>query len=304
MKEVRDWVEADLDLVVRTGEKENTGVDYKASAALNFRDGRPLTGAGRSGQTLGQKHREDLIRDVAAMANAEGGLIIYGIAERTGGYPDRVDEGVDLSVVDADTIERIILSNIHPRLEGFFIKPIELKSKGANNYACVIEIPKAGKNAPHQADDKHYYKRHDATKLPMDDNEIRDMIGRSLEFGKKFGTAWDLLVEVRRIVAAATERNNIPPTSNVAPRTTLSIAVSNALRSSGVAIMSLPRTLRTKAAELIGAVDKYNSIIETVDQGQRENARLNEPLRAILRQIIDNGTQIQAGLDEVLKDQP
>jgi predicted HTH transcriptional regulator len=91
---------------------------------------------------------------VAAMANAEGGLIIYGIAERKGGYPDQVDDGIDPKVVDADTIERVILSNINPRLEGFFIKQIELKSKGKGGYAYVILIPKATKNAPHQSDDK------------------------------------------------------------------------------------------------------------------------------------------------------
>jgi hypothetical protein len=37
MKDVRDGNEVDLDLVVKAGQKENTGVDYKASAALNFR---------------------------------------------------------------------------------------------------------------------------------------------------------------------------------------------------------------------------------------------------------------------------
>jgi Putative DNA-binding domain len=59
----------------------NTSVTatYKASAALNFKDKTALkNGKG----TLGDKHREELIRDVAAMANAEGGLIIYGIAKR------------------------------------------------------------------------------------------------------------------------------------------------------------------------------------------------------------------------------
>jgi hypothetical protein len=70
--------------------KGNTGLDYKASAALDLKDSRALTN--RKG-TLGDKHREDLIRDVAAMANAEGGLIIYGSAERAGGYPKHVDDG-------------------------------------------------------------------------------------------------------------------------------------------------------------------------------------------------------------------
>jgi hypothetical protein len=251
---------------------------------------------------LGDKHREDLIRDVAAMANAEGGLIIYGIVEQTGGYPKHVDDGIELSTVNADTIERIILSNIHPRVEGFSIRAIKLKSKGKDNYAYVISIPKAGKNGPHQSDDKIYYKRHDATKLPMNDNEVRDMIGRSLEFGKKFGIAWDLLVEMQRIVAAATERSNVE--GYFLPRASLSIAVSSSLRSSGVAIMSLPRPLRATAAELVKAIDEYNSIIETVDPGQHEKARLTNPLRERLKTVVGSGNEICAGLLEVLKDQP
>jgi predicted HTH transcriptional regulator len=174
MKDVREWDESDLDLIVEVDQKETTTIDYKASPALAFKD-RTVTGKG----TLGEKHRQDLIRDVAAMANAEGGLIIYGIAERKGGYPDHVDDGADPKTVSAEQIEQIILTNINPRVEGFFVHQIELKSKGKGTVAFVAQIPKAQKNAPHQSDDKLYYKRHDATKLVMDDNEIRDMIGRS-----------------------------------------------------------------------------------------------------------------------------
>ena len=65
----------------------------------------------------------------------------------------------------------------------------------------------------------------------MNDNEVRDMIGRSLEFGKKFGIAWDLLVETRRIVAAAAGNINVPA-GDYLPRASLSIAVSSSLRSS------------------------------------------------------------------------
>jgi hypothetical protein len=128
------------------------------------------------------------------------------------------------------------------------------------------------------------------------------MVGRSLDFGKKFGIAWDLLVEIRRILAAANERTKIP-TGEWVPRTTLTIDVSSSLRSSGVAIMSLPRLLRARAAELINGIDQYNSIIEIVDPGQRENARLNDRLRELLREMISSGDQICAGLTEVLKDE-
>jgi hypothetical protein len=300
MKDVRDWDESDLDRIVQADQKETTTLDYKASAALLFKDKRPLSGG--TG-TLGEKHRQDMVRDVASMANAEGGLIIYGIAERSGGYPDHVDDGVDPKIVSAEQIEQIILSNVVPPVEGLIVHRIDLKSSDKGNCAFVISIAKAHKNAPHQADDKLYYRRHDATKLKMEDNEIRDMIGRSLEFGRKFGIAWDLLVEIGRILAAAEYRSRIPENEWL-PRRTLSISVSNSLRSSGVAIMSLPLDLRGKAGELIGDIDEYNSIIETVDWGQKDQARLNDKLRGLLASIIEAAKEISDGLADVLREQP
>jgi hypothetical protein len=300
MRDVREWDESDLERIVMSDQKETTTLDYKNSAALSFKDQTRLTG-GRG--TLGEKHHQDLIRDVASMANAEGGLIIYGIAERAGGYPDYIDNGADPTTVSADQIEQIILRNINPKVEGFFVHRIDLTSRGQGKCTFVISIPKAQKNAPHQSDDKVYYRRHDATKLKMEDNEIRDMIGRSLEFGRKFGVAWDLLVEVRRIVADADGRSRISRSDHY-PRKQLVIPISPSLRSSGVAIMSLPRSLREAAAELIANIDIYNSEIETVDLGQREFARLTENLLTLLREIRDSGTKIYAGLSDVLEQQP
>jgi predicted HTH transcriptional regulator len=84
----------------------------------------------KDGKPLGEKHREDLIRDVAAMANAEGGLIIYGIKERTGGYPKKVDDGIELKATNPDRIEQILTSNTHPRVEELFIRRVKVKRKG------------------------------------------------------------------------------------------------------------------------------------------------------------------------------
>jgi hypothetical protein len=92
MKDVREWAESDLVQIIKSGQKETTTLDYKASASLAFKDKTPLPdGKG----TLGDNHRQDIIRDVASMANAEGGLIIYGIKEKKGGYPDHIDDGMD-----------------------------------------------------------------------------------------------------------------------------------------------------------------------------------------------------------------
>jgi hypothetical protein len=188
-------------------------------------------------------------------------------------------------------------------VEGLIIHRIDLESKGKGTCTFIISILKAHMNAPHQADDKLYYRRHDATKLKMEDNEIRDMIGRSLEFGRKFGIAWDLRVETKRIMAAAESRNRIAPLDWI-PRRTLVIPISNSLRSSGVAIMSLPLDLRGKAAELIRDIDEYNSEIETVDWGQKDQARVTDKLRRLLACIIEAGREISEGLEDVLREQP
>jgi hypothetical protein len=62
--------------------------------------------------------------------------------------------------------------------------------------------------------------------------------------------------------------------------------------------------LRSKAAALVGDLDQYNSLIETSDPGQRDNTRLNRPMREMLGVVERNGIEITDGLREVLKDQP
>src|SRR4051794_6669859 len=120
MEDIGNWDESNLDQIVTADEKENTTLDYKDSNSLKFKDRTVVSGYG----SLGEKHKKDLAADVASMANAEGGIVIYGVKERTGGFPDRIDVGLALTDVESDTIERVILSNINPRVEGFYIKAI------------------------------------------------------------------------------------------------------------------------------------------------------------------------------------
>jgi hypothetical protein len=227
LKPVQEWLEEDLALIVAANEKENVSIDYKSSEALNFDD---RTARTKGAATLGEKHRQELIRDVVAMANAEGGLIIYGIKEETGGYPASVDSGYDSYKTSADRITQILVNNIHPRLQEFSIHPIELKSKGAGLCAFVLSIAKASSHAPHQADDKLYYKRHEATRMVMDDYEIRDRMRRSIQLGRRYSVAWEFLQEARRLEQLMIDQNRIDA-SLLIPRDSLSVTVSSSLRS-------------------------------------------------------------------------
>jgi hypothetical protein len=289
-----------LSAVLVANQQENVSIEYKASNTLEFSDNRPLDRKGNSQKTLGHKHREEFILDVAAMANAEGGKIYIGIEADKDGFPKGLDEGFDASNLNADGLEQILLSNIHPPLERLSIHAIERQT---GKFAFLIEVAKAARNAPHQTPDHRYHKRNERTRHAMSDAGIRDAMKRSIDHGRQFGAAWNLSVEVSRLGSAIKERE-AHDRGHSAPRSRLTISVSDALRSAGNAMILLPKDIRCQAASLVAAIDAYNSIIETVDPGQQEKARISEPLRSRLSDMMKLSRQIANAVGEIIDKEP
>jgi len=289
--------------IVQLGQQENASVEYKASATLNFDDRTQLDKDGKSQKMLGQKHRDEFILDVAAMANGEGGKIYIGIKADKDGFPLETDEAFDTSKLNADGLEQILLSNIHPPLEGLSIGSIEMKSKGVNKFAFIVDVPKATRNAPHQTPDYRYHRRHERTRLMMNDSEVRDAMKRAIDYGRQYGAAWDLKVEVARLASAIKERIAHDGGYHV-PRERLVISVSNGLRSAGNAMILLPKSVRRDAALLVAAIDAYNAIIETVDPGQKELARVSDALRLKLKDMLEQAREIADVVEEILEKEP
>jgi hypothetical protein len=286
MKPVSEWNEAYLLELISVGEQESITLDYKRSAALAKDDTK----------------KNDLSKDVSAFANSAGGVLVYGMKEDQH-VPIDIDEGIDRNVITKEWLESVIKSRISAEVDNVIIKQIALPSRGQDKVAYAIQISAATSRAPHQAYDHRYYKRFNFESTPMEDYEVRDLMRRSIEHGKVFGVAWDLLVEFRRIFVSATKLSEIPQ-GDFLPRTSLQIEVSKALRSSGVAIVALPKELRQKAAQLVNAVDQYNSIIRTIDPGQREEARLNATTRELLEQMKGLANVLCGGLLKILNNEP
>ena len=285
MKPIADWDEAYLNSLIQVGEQESLTLDYKASAAL----------------AKGDKEKNDLSKDVSAFANSAGGLLVYGIVEDKH-VPIGIDTGVDRNVITKEWLESVIKSRIQPVVDDLAIKQIDLPSKGVDKVAYVVKVPGATSRAPHQAHDHRYYKRFNFESTPMEDYEVRDLMRRSLEFGKKYAAAWDLLVEIRRISAAATERMGLG--NNWVPRERLMVGVSQDLRSAGIALVSLAKPVRGQVSHIIQIVDRFNAIVETVDPGQLENARMSDSLREQMTNLIGLCSSVAIGLTEVLEIEP
>ena len=164
----------------------------------------------------------------------------------------------------------------------------------------VLHIGQAGALAPHQNElDNKYYRRHNFKSEPMRDREVRDAMTRSISYGRQFGIAWNLQVELKRLESAAAERQKMPP--NFSPkRDQLVISVSNTLRSSGEALILLGKRERKAVAEIVNELDAYNSIIETVDPMQQDRARLTDALKRRLFEIEKRAQDISQALETVL----
>lgn len=211
--------------------------------------------------------------------------------------------GVDRNVITKEWLDSVIKSRISPIIEDFTVKQISLPSKGPDQVAYVVEIVQANSRAPHQAYDHKYYKRYNYQSTPMEDYEVRDLMRRSIQYGRKFGAAWELDVEVKRLLASIESKLNIP-VEDLFERTFLVIAVSNNLRSSGDAMQLFNQEIRQDVAALVAEIDQYNSCIETADTGHRAQARVTNALRVLLRSARGRAEKIITSLKPVLDAAP
>src|SRR5262249_49751212 len=149
--------------------------------------------------------------------------------------------------------------------------------------------------APHQANHHRYYKRSNFESKPMEDYEVRDLMRRSIEYGKKYAASWDLLVEIQRLQASIHERGQIQGADWLL-RSQLAISISSALRSSGSAVVLLPKSSRNELAEMISKLDEYNALIETERPGAGDKARMDDHKRKILSEAFSKAVDIAAAL--------
>ncbi len=157
----KNWTESKLQNFI-TGEiEESLTLEYKSAEALDRTEFK----------------KKEITKDVSAMANSAGGLLIYGIREfselEKRHLPEKITP-VDRTEFPREWIEQII-NAIRPRIDGILIHSVNLVS-GENDTAYIIEIPQS--NTAHQASDHRYYKRFNFQAVPMEDYEVRDVMFR------------------------------------------------------------------------------------------------------------------------------
>src|SRR5215217_2130945 len=147
-----------LDQLINDQVEENPELEYKASAGLQKDDKKVM----------------EMTKDVSALANSNGGIIIYGIGEdqMNRHLPGKIDP-LDRKLVSKEWIEQVLNAKIRPRIHGLKINVAVIDGDAV---VYILEVPKG--DTAHQAEDKRYYRWHNFMVEPLFDHEIRDIMGR------------------------------------------------------------------------------------------------------------------------------
>ena len=185
----KNWTEAKLQNFITSEVEESLTLEYKAAEALD----------------RNETKKKEITKDVSAMANSAGGMLIYGICEfgevEKRHLPEKITP-VDRRSFPREWVEQIIQA-IRPRIDGIVIHSVNLSS-GENDTAYVIEIPQS--NTAHQANDHRYYKRFNFQAVPMEDYEIRDVMFREQTPNIALNFLIEITADAQNLVVQA--RNN------------------------------------------------------------------------------------------------
>lgn len=160
--------------------------------------------------------KKEFLADVSSFANASGGDVVFGIAERrdADGKPTGIPEaavGVALTNIDQEIqrLENVLRDGIDPRIPGVRMKAVEGFSSGP---VIVIEVPRSWV-APHMVGYKaspRFFSRTSAGKYPLDVAEIRAAFVQSQELPEQIRRFRD--ERIGRILAGDTpcEMESVP----------------------------------------------------------------------------------------------
>jgi hypothetical protein len=172
MREPNAWIESDILDLVNERAEESLTLEFKACDALR-----------------NKRWREEFAKDVSAFANSAGGIIIYGLREDPQTHEaGEIDDGYDPTEIDKQTLQRIIDTRVHRRIEGIKYNTIHLATMRPGKVLFVVDVPESPL-APHMADHR-FFKRLEYESKPMEEYEIRERYRRETFPGKDVVEAW------------------------------------------------------------------------------------------------------------------
>ncbi|MCI0842200.1 MAG: ATP-binding protein [Chloroflexi bacterium] len=159
-KPLSEWEASDLDRLVDGGAREDDRLEFKSEMYGN-----------------NDEPTREMLRDVTALANHQGGYLLIGVNENGDGVASDIP-GVLLGDHD-ERLRASLRSNVTPRLNGLEVVIVPYNAAGV----VVIHVP-FSYTRPHMVTFKglnQFWKRHGREKNPMAIDEIQFAFERRLE---------------------------------------------------------------------------------------------------------------------------
>ncbi|PKM47712.1 MAG: hypothetical protein CVV03_02265 [Firmicutes bacterium HGW-Firmicutes-8] len=151
---------SDIEFLQTRGVKEFSQLDFK-----------------RELLPLNQDGKFELLKDISAMANADGGFIIYGVEQDSDGAPANLP-GLEIQDTDhlQNQIDQIISSGIEEAIYGVRHRSI---ARNDGRYYYIIKIP-SSYLAPHminiQTTKPRFYQRMNTVNVPLNVRQIKEAV--------------------------------------------------------------------------------------------------------------------------------
>ena len=147
----------DVNALIAAGVEECTTLEYKSDI-----------------NTTSNKWKGEMAKDISAMANANGGTIIYGVKEFDEDDKRHIPSHItplDTTKVSKETIAQVISSNISPKIKGLEINCLVVDMTKPNEVIYIVDIPQS--HTAHQnLKTKQYHRRYSTTINSMENYEI------------------------------------------------------------------------------------------------------------------------------------
>ena len=179
-KDLLDCFESDFESIL-----EN--LDYRENEYIDYKEDMTILRIPKEKRQEKQREIAELRSDVCAFANANGGYLIFGIAEDSKGVPKEL-VGISIPDDNTDKLELDIknwLQPINPHCPSYKIHFINLSN---NQYLVVLYI-RHDYFVPyiHLVDQKDYriYKRSGNSKVTIQYTELRNMFSQTMSLEKE-----------------------------------------------------------------------------------------------------------------------
>ncbi len=170
-KRLKDVQRGDLSRLVEDSIPESLWLDYKESLSLDSKD-----------------DKKEFLRDVTAFANAQGGLLLYGISEerdstgKSTGVPAKIT-GIEIPNKDKKllSVQNLLRDGIDERLPTYEIETVSLED---GRHVLALRI-RPSFRAPHMVilgRERRFYLRINGANQDMSTAQIRDSVMKTDSF--------------------------------------------------------------------------------------------------------------------------